>query len=99
MSGQQSNSAEARDLAYHLHSFTHLPSLAEDGPLVLENGDGIYVIDNQGRRYIEGISGLWNIVVGFNERRIAEAAYEQMKKLPAYPTLIYYIYLDYKMQR
>jgi len=86
MSGQQSNSAEARDLAHHLHSFTHLPSLAEDGPLVLENGDGIYVIDNQGRRYIEGISGLWNIVVGFNERRIAEAAYEQMKKLPAYHT-------------
>jgi len=83
---EHSNSAEARDLAYHLHSFTHLKSLAEDGPLVLEGGDGIYVIDNQGRRYIEGISGLWNIVVGFSEERIAEAAYEQMKKLPAYHT-------------
>ncbi len=85
MSGQ-SNSAEARDLAYHLHSFTHLESLAEDGPLVLEGGDGINVIDNHGKRYIEGISGLWNIVVGFNERRIADAAYEQMKKMPAYHT-------------
>ncbi len=82
----QSNSAEARDLAHHLHSFTHLESLAEDGPLVLEGGDGIYVTDNHGRRYIEGISGLWNIVVGFGETRIAEAAYEQMKKLPAYHT-------------
>ena len=82
----QSNSAEARDLAHHLHSFTHLESLAEDGPLVLEGGDGIYVTDNHGRRYIEGISGLRNIVVGFGETRIAEAAYEQMKKLPAYHT-------------
>ena len=83
---EHSNSAEARDLAYHLHSFTHLDSLAKDGPLVLESGDGIYVTDNHGKRYIEGISGLWNIVVGFNENRIAEAAFEQMKKLPAYHT-------------
>ncbi len=83
---EHSNSAEARDLAYHLHSFTHLESLAEDGPLVLEGGEGIYVTDNHGKRYIEGISGLWNIVVGFGEQRIAEAAFEQMKKLPAYHT-------------
>ncbi len=83
---EQSNSLEARDLAYHLHSFTHLESLIEDGPLVLEGGDGIHVIDNHGKRYIEGISGLWNIVVGFSERRIADAAYEQMKALPAYHT-------------
>ncbi len=83
---EQSNSLEARDLAYHLHSFTHLESLAEDGPLVLEGGDGIHVTDNHGKRYIEGISGLWNIVVGFSEQRIADAAYEQMKKLPAYHT-------------
>ena len=73
---EQSNSLEARDLAYHLHSFTHLESLAEDGPLVLEGGDGIHVTDNHGKRYIEGISGLWNIVVGFSEQRIADAAYE-----------------------
>lgn len=79
-----SNSPEARDLAHHLHSFTHLPSLREDGPMVFERGDGIYVIDVHGKRYIEGVSGLWNVVVGFNEPRIAEAAYAQMQRLPAY---------------
>jgi len=82
----QSNSAESRDLAHHLHSFTHLQTLAEDGPLVLESGRGIYVTDNHGQEYIEGISGLWNIVVGFDEKRIVEAAYSQMQRMPAYHT-------------
>ena len=82
----QPNSAESRDLANHLHSFTHLQTLAEDGPLVLESGQGIYVTDNHGRKYIEGISGLWNIVVGFDEKRIVEAAYSQMQRMPAYHT-------------
>lgn len=82
----QPNSAESRDLANHLHSFTHLQTLAEDGPLVLESGRGIYVTDNHGREYIEGISGLWNIVVGFDEKRIVEAAYTQMQRMPAYHT-------------
>lgn len=80
------NSAESRDLAYFLHSFSFLPSLAEDGPLVLERGEGIHVYDNHGRKYIEGISGLWNTVVGFSEARLVTAATEQMKKLPSYHT-------------
>ena len=80
------NSPEARDLAHHLHSYTHLPSLERDGPLVLERGDGIYVHDTHGKRYLESVSGLWNVVVGFSEPRLVQAAHEALKQMPAYHT-------------
>ena len=80
------NSPEARDLAHHLHSFTHLPSLERDGPLVLERGEGIYVHDIHGKRYLESVSGLWNIVAGFSEPRLVRAAHEAMQQMPAYHT-------------
>ena len=80
------NSPEARDLAHHLHSFTHLPSLERDGPLVLERGEGIYVHDTHGKRYLESVSGLWNIVAGFSEQRLVQAAHEALQQLPAYHT-------------
>jgi len=83
---QNQNSPEARDLAHHLHSYTHLPSLAQDGPLVLESGEGIYVKDIHGKSYIEGVSGLWHVVAGFNEKRLIDAANAQMQRLPAYHT-------------
>ena len=80
------NSPEARDLAHHLHSFTHLPSLERDGPLVLERGEGIYVHDTHGKRYLESVSGLWNIVAGFSEQRLVQAAHEALQQMPAYHT-------------
>ena len=80
------NSPEARDLAHHLHSFTHLPSLERDGPLVLERGEGIYVHDTHGKRYLESVSGLWNVVAGFSEPRLVQACHEAMARMPAYHT-------------
>ena len=82
----QTNSWEQRELKSFLHTFTHLPSLREQGPTIIERGEGIYVYDVHGRRYIEGNSGLWNITLGYDEPRLVEAAYAQLKKLPAYHT-------------
>ncbi len=82
----QPNSPEARDVAYHLHSYTNARAHQEDGPLIIERGDGAYVIDNSGNRYLEGMAGLWSVGVGFNEPRLAEAAARQMEKLPFYHT-------------
>src|SRR5262249_62065984 len=57
---------------------------AKEGPLILSRGDGIYVIDDQGRRFIEGVSGLWSVTLGFHNERLAKAAYQQMLELPSY---------------
>ena len=80
------NSAQARDIAYQVHPQTNLKLHQTEGPLVVEKGDGAYVYDDSGNRYLEGMAGLWCASLGFSERRLAEAAYEQMKTLPYYHT-------------
>lgn len=67
-----------------LHPFSHLPTLEQAGPVVVDRGRGIHVFDDQGRRYIEGNSGLWNVVLGFDNPRLVEAAQRAYAKLPAY---------------
>jgi 4-aminobutyrate---pyruvate transaminase len=76
------NSLSQRDIAHHLHPQTNLRHHEEKGPLIIESGDGPWVVDTQGNRYFEGMSGLWCASLGFSERRLAEAAYRQMLKLP-----------------
>lgn len=79
---QLPNSIEARDKAYQLHSNTNARRHLEVGPLVIEKGEGIYVEDVHGKKYIEGMAGLWSVAVGFNEPRLVKAAADQMAKLP-----------------
>ena len=78
------NSIEARDAVYHLHSYSNPTAIAEQGALVMERGDGIYVYDNNGNKYIEGVASLWYASLGFSEKRLADAAYKQLLKLPCY---------------
>ena len=82
----QPNSIEGRDIAYHLHSYTNARTQEAEGSVVIDRGEGIYVYDNSGKRYIEGMAGLWSVGVGFGEKRLAEAAMRQMEKLPFYHT-------------
>ncbi len=78
------NSPEARDIAHILHPYTDARRHAEVGPLVIDKGDGIYVEDVHGTRYIEAMAGLWSVGLGFGEKRLVEAAAAQMAKLPFY---------------
>ncbi|NVD40647.1 aspartate aminotransferase family protein [Ensifer sp. HO-A22] len=82
----QPNSTEARDMAYHLHSYTNPRKLEREGPLIIDRGEGIHVFDNSGKRYIEGMAGLWSVAVGFGEKRLVEVARRQMARLPYYHT-------------
>ncbi|MGE0769448.1 MAG: aspartate aminotransferase family protein [Hyphomicrobiaceae bacterium] len=83
------NSVEARDIAYQLHSNVDLRHHEEVGSLVMDRGEGIYVFDTSGKRYIEAMAGLWSVAVGFGEHRLAEVAKTQMEKLPYYHTFSY----------
>lgn len=77
------DSALARkDIAHHLHPQTNLRLHEQVGPLVMERGEGIYVFDTQGQRFIEGMSGLWCATLGFSQPRLAQAAYQQLLTLP-----------------
>ena len=78
------NSPEARDIAHLLHPYTDARRHAEVGPLVIDSGQGIYVEDVHGNRFIEAMAGLWSVGLGFGEKRLVAAATEQMSKLPFY---------------
>jgi 4-aminobutyrate---pyruvate transaminase len=76
--------AARRDQSFHLHPATNLRAMQKEGPLVITRGEGVYVYDDEGRRYLEGMAGLWCASLGFSERRLADAAYRQMCELPFY---------------
>jgi 4-aminobutyrate--pyruvate transaminase len=82
--GPMSTPAAVRDLTYPPHPSTNLRQLETEGPLVISRGEGIYVFDERGNRYLEGMAGLWCASLGFSERRLAEAAYRQLLELPFY---------------
>jgi putrescine aminotransferase len=67
------------DLAHLLHPLYH-PS-AHQSPKIWVKGHGAVVIDIEGREYIDGLSGLWNVNVGHGRRELAEAAADQMTTL------------------
>jgi 4-aminobutyrate---pyruvate transaminase len=76
--------AARRDLSFHLHPATNLRAVQTEGPLVITRGEGVYVFDDEGRRYLEGMAGLWCASLGFSEKRLADAAFRQMCELPFY---------------
>lgn len=75
-----------KDVATHLHSYTNLATLAQTAPLVIVQGDGIHVVDDQGRRYVEGMSGLWCASLGFSNQRLIVAGKRALQTLPYYHT-------------
>ncbi|SCA58243.1 Adenosylmethionine-8-amino-7-oxononanoate aminotransferase [Candidatus Terasakiella magnetica] len=78
------NSISAKDTTYHLHPYTNLKAHEEQGPLVITRGEGVRVFGEDGKEYIEGLSGLWCASLGFNEPRLVKAAQKQMETLPFY---------------
>jgi len=52
--------------------------------MIISKGDGIYVFDEMGNKYIEGLAGLWCTSLGFSNQRLIAAANRAMKQLPFY---------------
>jgi 4-aminobutyrate--pyruvate transaminase len=76
------NSLAARDVAYAMHPYTNLALHEERGPTVFTRGEGIYIWDDEGNQYLEGLAGLWCTSLGFSEQRLVDAAAKQLGTLP-----------------
>ncbi len=72
------------DKLQSIHPFTNLRKHEQKGPVVMTRGRGIYVYDDQGREYIEGMAGLWCASLGFSDERLIAAATRQLNTLPYY---------------
>lgn len=73
---------QTRDVEALIHPYTNLVKHRESGPLVLDRGKGIYVYDDHGKEYIDGLASLWCVSLGYGEERLVEAAARQMRQLP-----------------
>jgi adenosylmethionine-8-amino-7-oxononanoate aminotransferase len=56
---------------------------------IIERGKGAYVYDNKGKRYLDGLSGLFVVQAGHGRADLAEAARKQAEKLAYFPLWSY----------
>jgi putrescine---pyruvate transaminase len=68
------------------HPFSDMGAVEENGEFVVTRGEGVYIWDAQGRRYLDATAGLWFTNIGHGRGELAAAAAEQMSKVAAYST-------------
>ena len=72
------------DTAHHLHPFTDYKSLAKEGTNVIVKADGAHLTNTDDKQFLDAMSGLWCVNVGYGRKNLAEVAYKQMQELPYY---------------
>jgi putrescine aminotransferase len=76
------------DLEHHLHPFTDHQAMHREGTHIVFSGSGCQVIDESGRRLLDGLAGLWCVNVGYGRREIADAVHKQILDLSYYPSFM-----------
>lgn len=72
------------DKSHHLHPFTNHKELHEQGARIITRADGVYIYDADGKKMLDGMSGLWCVNVGYGRQELVDAATQQMQELPYY---------------
>jgi len=72
---------QAKDNKF-VHPWENLKLLGQNKRPVLTRGEGIYVYDSDGNRYIDGPAGMWCVNVGYGRREIADAVAKQLTEMP-----------------
>jgi adenosylmethionine-8-amino-7-oxononanoate aminotransferase len=78
---------QEKDFQYLWHPFTQTAVWREVDPLVIERGEGVYLFDVDGRRYLDGVSALWCNVHGHGVPELV-AAIQQQAGLLCHSTLL-----------
>jgi taurine-pyruvate aminotransferase len=55
------------------------------GTMIADQAEGCWITDHEGNRYLDGMAGLWCVNVGYGRTELADAAYEQLKKMAYFP--------------
>ena len=53
--------------------------------ILVTKAEGSWVTDSDGKRYLDGMAGLWCVNVGYGRTELAEAAFEQLKEMAYFP--------------
>lgn len=77
------------DKDYLWHPFTQMQDWLSDDPVIIERGEGVYLIDVDGNRYIDGIASMWTNIHGHNHPELNTSLKNQLDKI-AHSTLLGY---------
>jgi len=69
------------DHAYLWHPFTQMQEWMGEEPCIISRGDGNYLVDVHGRKYLDGVSSLWCNVHGHRKKELDDAIREQLEKI------------------
>lgn len=75
------------DRKFLWHPFTQMKEWEREPPLIIERGKGAYLIDTEGRSYLDGVSSLWVNVHGHRHPALDRAIRDQLKSI-AHSTLL-----------
>ena len=81
---QPLSNAQTRDIEALLHPYTNAKTHRQVGAHLIESGEGVFVYDEQGNKFIEGMAGLWCAGLGFGDAELIDAAKAQLDRLPYY---------------
>ncbi|WP_338549965.1 aminotransferase [Roseovarius phycicola] len=83
----KSNSPSEEDLTrwdrdHHLHPWAGVEGVGKDEYMRVNTGEGIYLWDSTGKRYIDGPGGMWCVQIGYGREEMAKAIAEQTMQMP-----------------
>ncbi|MBB3110770.1 adenosylmethionine-8-amino-7-oxononanoate aminotransferase [Paenibacillus phyllosphaerae] len=77
------NELKEKDKKHLWHNIT--PYSEQDRPMIVTEAAGSWVTDSEGNRYLDAMSGLWCVNVGYGRQELADAAYKQLSTMPYFP--------------
>jgi adenosylmethionine-8-amino-7-oxononanoate aminotransferase len=87
---QSATSAEDLQRLASEHLWLHFTNMGGHEPPIIVRGDGCYLEDVHGKRYLDALAGLFSVNIGYGfGEEIGQAALEQLRELPFYTNWTY----------
>ncbi len=73
--------------ARHLwHPMAHPAEMQANPPRIINSGEGVEIVDIQGKKVLDAVGGLWNVNLGYSCEPVKKAIRDQLEELPYYST-------------
>lgn len=86
MPNHNRSAAWTADRNHFIHPYTDFSTFSEEGSQVVVEASGVEIVDDEGRRFLDGIAGLWCVNLGHGRDEIADAIADQARKMPYFNT-------------
>lgn len=72
------------DIEHFIHPYTDFATFRQEGSQVTARASGVHIFDDEGRKYLDGIAGLWCVNLGHGRKEIVDAIAEQAATMQYY---------------